>query len=72
MEDILSWIDREKEWLFSGLGLAVVLFIGRRIFKNSYPSTSQNIRAGDGSTNVQAGRDVNIVTGKKGNDLEGE
>ncbi|WP_353254247.1 hypothetical protein [Salinisphaera sp. PC39] len=70
MENVFAWVIDNKEWLFSGVGLAVVAWVGRLIFKKTSASSTQTIRSGDGSTNVQAGRDVNIGTKKKGNDAE--
>ena len=71
MEDFAAWVIDNKEWLFSGVGLVVVAWVGRLIFKKkTYASSTQTIRSGDSSTNVQAGRDVNIATKKMGNDVE--
>lgn len=70
MEDFFAWIIDNKEWLFSGIGLAVVAWVGRLIFKKTYASSTQTISSGDSSTNVQAGRDVSIGTKKKENDVE--
>ena len=70
MEDFVAWVIDNKEWLFSGVGLVFVAWVGRLIFKKTYASSRQAIRSGDGSTNVQAGRDVNIATRKMGNDVE--
>ena len=70
MEGFSAWIINNKEWLFSGIGLAVVAWVGRLIFKQTFASSVQTIRSADGSTNVQAGRDVNIGTKKKGSDVE--
>lgn len=72
MEDFFAWIIDNKEWLFSGVGLVVVAWVGRLIFKKTCVSSKQTIRSGDSSTNVQAGRDVSIGTKKKGNDVEEE
>lgn len=69
MEDFVAWFIDNKEWLFSGVGLVVVAWVGRLIFKKTYASSPQTIRSGDSSTNVQAGRDVSIEK-KKGNDVE--
>lgn len=71
MEDFVAWVINNKEWLFSGAGLVVVAWIGRLIFKKRHASSTQTIRSGDSSTNVQAGRDVSIGT-KKRNDVEDE
>ena len=67
MEHFVAWVIDNKEWLFSGFGLVVVAWVGRLIFKKTYASSSQTIRSGDSSTNVQAGRDVRI--GTKRNDV---
>lgn len=70
MKDFVAWVIDNKQWLFSGAGLVVVAWMGRLIFKKRYASSTQSIRSGDSSTNVQAGRDVNIATKKKENDVE--
>ena len=57
------------EVLFSGAGVVIIGWLGRLIFKKTRTSSTQTIRSGDNSTNVQAGRDVSIGT-KKGNDVE--
>lgn len=70
MEDFVAWVIDNKEWLFSGVGLVVVAWMGRLIFKKTFASSSQTIRAGDSSANVQTGRDVNIATKKKETDVK--
>jgi hypothetical protein len=69
VEDFFGWVISNKEWLFSGLGLVIVAWVGRLIFKKIHASSTQNIRSGDNSTNVQANRDINIGTKKKGKDV---
>lgn len=70
MEDFVAWVIDNKNWLFSGVGVAVVAWVVRQFFKKTYTSSEQSIRSGDSSTNIQAGRDVNIATEKKGNDVD--
>lgn len=72
MEDFIVWVIDNRHWLFSGAGLVVVAWMGRLIFKKRCASSTQTIRSGDGSTNVQAGRDVSIGPQKKRNDVEEE
>jgi hypothetical protein len=72
LEEFFAWIFHNKEWLFSGVGLMVVAWVGRLIFKKTYASSTQTIRSGNNSTNIQAGRDVSIGMKKKGNDVEEE
>lgn len=70
MERILAWVIDNKEWLFSGVGLVVVAWVVRLIFKKTYASSTQTIRSGDSSTSIQAGRDIYIGIKKKKNDVE--
>lgn len=72
MEDFITWIVDNKEWLFSGVGLIIVGWVGRLFFKKTYSSSTQTIRSGDSSTSVQAGRDVNIGMKDKSSDVEKE
>lgn len=69
MDDLLSWIIRNKEWLFSGVGVVVVAWIGRIIYKGRQAAPTQNIRSGSNSTNIQVGRDVNINNESKRKDV---
>lgn len=70
MEDFVVWVIDNKQWLFSGVGLAVVVWVGRLIFKKRSASTTQNIRSGDNSTNIQAGGDINVGTRNTRDDVE--
>ena len=72
MDEFAAWVIDNKQWLFSGVGVVVVTLMGRLIFKKRYASSTQTIRSGDSSTNVQAGRDVNIGTEQKRSDVEEE
>ena len=57
MEEIWSFIRTNKEWIFSGIGVAVISFIAY-LLKTKSPKQHQ--RGGRGSTNIQAGRDISI------------
>jgi len=72
LDEFAAWVIDNKQWLFSGVGVVVVALMGRLIFKKRYASSTQTIRSGDSSTNVQAGRDVNIGTEQKRSDVEEE
>lgn len=71
MRIILSWFVDNKDWLFNGVGALLFIFIltwiARIFFKKRAVSSSQVIHSGDSSTNIQAGRDVNVEMKKKGN-----
>jgi hypothetical protein len=59
----LTWINENREWLFSGIGGAIVVaawtFLVRR--KRTTAGTQQSLRSGDTSRNIQVGRDLTIV-----------
>lgn len=70
MEAMSAWLISNKEWLFSGGGVVLVSWVGRILFKRMQESSTQTIRSGDSSNNVQAGRDAYIGTKNKSNDVE--
>lgn len=70
MEGISFWLNDNKEWLFSGVGLMVIATIIRLLYKRRQISSSQTIRSGNSSTNVQAGQDAYVGTKKKDLDVE--
>jgi len=57
---MLDWIWNNRQWVFSGVGVAVkVGFIGwPRVRSNT--GIVQKQRSGSNSTNIQAGGNVNI------------
>lgn len=70
MEELWAWVIKNKEWLFSGIGVVVIGWVVQLFFKKSNASSTQTIRSGDGSFNVQGGRDVNVGTKNMKNDVE--
>jgi hypothetical protein len=63
---ITGWIIQNTEWLFSGLGGAIIIAIVKLIFKKTKSSSKQTIHSGAGSTNFQAGHHIkNIEMTKK-------
>lgn len=60
MNEVIDWFVSNKEWLFSGVGVVIVIGIWRAISKGRQSSLSQSIQAGKNSTNVQAGHDANV------------
>ena len=65
----MAWLVDNKEWLFSGGGVVLVAWIIRIIFKKRQATSIQTIRSGHDSTNVQAGRDINVGTKKTSDDV---
>ena len=82
MDELAQYISSNKEWIFSGVGVAVLTGIGGGvlalllwllrtiIYKPEQASVSQKIRSGSDSENIQAGRDVQVNDGLKKSDLE--
>lgn len=64
MENFITWFLDNKvwEWLFSGAGVAVFLAIVGYIYKQRQTASSQVIKSGNNSTNIQAGQNINIGT----------
>lgn len=60
---LLEWI----EWVFSGIGVTIIVAIGGIIFKKRNNDNQQNIKAGKHSTNIQGGRNVNVTIGENKN-----
>ena len=66
----MKFITDNWQLVFGGLGTAVIAAVvgawAKSYFdKKPSPKTSQQIRSGSGSTNVQAGRDANVGNHKK-------
>ncbi len=71
-DSIIVWVFDNKKWLFSGIGIVIITLIGRFFYKKRETNSSQTIRSGNKSTNLQAGRDISFRTIPKGNDIEEE
>lgn len=54
----MEWIIQNKEWLFSGIAIAVPLAIIGWLF--STRTNKQTQKAGDNSTNIQVGGSLRI------------
>jgi len=65
----MAWILDNKEWLFSGVGIVIIAWVFRLFYKQRQTS-SQTIKSGDNSTNIQAGRDINMTSKDKGSDAK--
>lgn len=63
LEDTFNWINQNKEWLFSGIGVVIGAWIIRSFFRKH--DTEPRIKSGKNSTNVIAGGNVEIAAKKK-------
>jgi len=57
---MIDWIIENKEWLFSGLAIAVPVAIISWIFAKRRSSKVQSQDGGNNSTFIQAGRDITL------------
>ena len=69
MESLFNWTIDNREWLFSGAGLAILAWIGRLILSKTHASSPKTIHSGDNSTNIQASRDVSLTIKKTEKDV---
>ena len=53
---VLDYIVNNKEWIFSGIGVAVISWI---LFRRS-SSKKMTQKSGDNSTNIQVGGSINV------------
>ncbi len=62
---IVACIIDNYKWVFSGIGVFAISLVAI-FFKRRSSLSNQSIRSGGSSTNVQAGRDINLgVSGDK-------
>lgn len=61
---MFEYIINNKEWIFSGLGVAVISWVFLR--KSSSKKMTQ--RSGDNSTNIQVGGNINMSDKGKGSE----
>ncbi|MDH6597754.1 hypothetical protein [Bacillus aerius] len=65
---MIHWINHNKEWIFSGIGVVILSGIGKLIFDRRADSTDKGStyiqNSGDNSTNIQ-GNNVNCHTSQK-------
>lgn len=66
----MTWINDNKEWLFSGVGIAIITLVFNAFKKRNklnklQPQNKQVQKNGNKSKNIQAGNDVNITNGGK-------
>ena len=57
---MLDWVIENKEWVFGGVGVAIISAAIKLIFGRKPNGISQSQTSGSNSTNVQAGKDVNL------------
>ena len=63
--EALTWVIDNKEWIFSGIGVAVITGV-IALLKRRQNGLTQRQRSGANSTNLQAGRNINLNQGRSG------
>lgn len=58
----IDWLIKNKEWVFSGIGVSLIALIFRFLVKRRELSQSQ--KGGSNSVNIQAGRDIHLKKSK--------
>ncbi|HIF9219437.1 TPA: hypothetical protein ACX6QD_000912 [Photobacterium damselae] len=61
LNSALDWLDTNKQWVFSGIGVTTLTVIIGLVF--SRRTSGQSQKSGDNSTNYMAGGDINIING---------
>ncbi len=69
LSDALTWVIDNKEWIFGGIGVAAITGV-IALLKRRQNGLTQRQTSGANSTNVQAGRDINLSWGRSGADDE--
>ena len=57
--EIISWFNSNKEWVFSGIGVAIFSIIITWFFRRSQ-SKKQIQKSGNNSVNIQIGDSLNL------------
>lgn len=52
---MLDYLIANKEWIFSGIGVAVISWL---LFRTSVNKSNMSQKSGDNSTNIQVGGNV--------------
>lgn len=60
MESLFEWLRLNSEWVFSGIGVAIIFGILKWLKSKNGNPTTQSQKSGKNSLNIQAGQDVNI------------
>jgi hypothetical protein len=57
---MMDWLWINRQWVFSGVGVAVVAGVIGLFWRRRSTGFVQKERSGSHSTNIQAGRDIHI------------
>jgi hypothetical protein len=60
VSSIWSWLTVNREWVFSGIGVAALSVIVAFVFQRRRAAPSQHQQSGHSSVNIQAGGDIDL------------
>jgi len=62
----MSWIIENREWVFSGVGIAIIGVVWGLFKRNKATNTNRQVlKAGDNSNNIQSSGNVTFSIGNK-------
>ena len=64
MDEVLKWLGENVKWVFSGIGVSVVVTVLGILFRRAWVRKYTQVIKGK-SSGIQAGGDVKINTGRK-------
>lgn len=70
LNELWVWLIDNKNWLFSGAGVAILGWLFGFLLKKRDHRVAQTIRSGHGSVNIQAGGDLHVPVKKRVRDVE--
>lgn len=60
----MKWIIENADWVFSGIGIAILTVLGGLFRKKKLDNkNSQTINSGNNSNNIQGGGNINVNIG---------
>ena len=59
LTSLVGWLDTNKEWVFSGVGVVIAVSVIQFFFRSSGLSQAQ--KSGKRSKNFMAGRDMKVT-----------
>lgn len=64
---MIEWLIENKDWVFSGAGVAIIAWILNVLCEKSHRRVTQKQQSGNDSVNIQAGGNVSILLEKDEN-----
>jgi membrane protein implicated in regulation of membrane protease activity len=69
---IINWLSSNKEWIFSGIGVAVISTIVALFFRRYQIKKKQIQKSGNNSINIQVGGNLNLSSKESKDERSGK